>query len=428
MANERIQVDILVVGAGPAGLAAAISAREAGIERIVVLEREDFQGGILRQCIHNGFGLHRFKVELTGPEYAQRDIDRAAELGVDIRTGVTVLEVSADRHVTAISQQEGLHVYEAGAVILAMGCRERSRGALAIPGTRCSGIFSAGTAQRYVNLEGYMPGRRVVILGSGDIGLIMARRMTLQGAKVLACVELMPYSSGLNRNIVQCLQDYDIPLLLSHTVTDIHGRERLTGVTVSQVDENRKPIPGTEQEFDCDTLLLSVGLIPENELSQGAGVELSGTTSGAVVDNTLQTSVPGIFACGNVLHVHDLVDHVSNEASVAGRAAAAYVQGKAWQGRSLPVQDGAGVRGTVPQRIIMPDAPVDFTIDLMFRPVEVFRNQYLVVRADDTVLSCKKHMILTPGEMAVAPLNEKMLEQCRDAKAVTVEISPEKVS
>ncbi len=238
----------------------------------------------------------------------------------------------------------------------------------------------------------------------------------------------MPYSSGLNRNIVQCLQDYDIPLLLGHTVTDIHGRERLTGVTVSQVDENRKPIPGTEQEFDCDTLLLSVGLIPENELSQGAGVELSGTTSGAVVDNTLQTSVPGIFACGNVLHVHDLVDHVSNEASVAGRAAAAYVQGKAWQGRSLPVQDGAGVRGTVPQRIILPDAPVDFTIDLMFRPVDVFRNQYLVVRADDKVLSCKKHMILTPGEMAVAPLNEKMLEQCRDAKAVTVEISPEKVS
>lgn len=425
MNNERIPVDLLVIGAGPAGLAAAISAREAGIESIIVLEREDFQGGILRQCIHNGFGLHRFKVELTGPEYAQRDVDRAVELNLDIRTGVTVLDVTSDKVVTAISRDWGLQEFEAKAVILAMGCRERPRGALAIPGTRCAGIYSAGTAQRFVNLEGYMPGKRVVILGSGDIGLIMARRMTLQGAKVLACVELMPYSSGLNRNIVQCLQDYDIPLLLSHTVTNIRGRERLEGVTVSRVDENRRPIPGTEQEFDCDTLLLSVGLIPENELSLSAGVEISATTSGAVVDNTLQTNVPGIFACGNVLHVHDLVDHVSNESAVAGRAAAAYIKGKGWQGSIIPVMDGAGVRGCVPQRINLPDVPVDFSINLMFRPINVYRNQYVVVKADGKVLSSRKHMILTPGEMAVVPMAADMLEKCRGAKAITVEISAE---
>ena len=425
MNNERIPVDLLVIGAGPAGLAAAISAREAGIESIIVLEREDFQGGILRQCIHNGFGLHRFKVELTGPEYAQRDVDRAVELNLDIRTGVTVLDVTSDKVVTAISRDWGLQEFEAKAVILAMGCRERPRGALAIPGTRCAGIYSAGTAQRFVNLEGYMPGKRVVILGSGDIGLIMARRMTLQGAKVLACVELMPYSSGLNRNIVQCLQDYDIPLLLSHTVTNIRGRERLEGVTVSRVDENRRPILGTEQDFDCDTLLLSVGLIPENELSLSAGVEISATTSGAVVDNTLQTNIPGIFACGNVLHVHDLVDHVSNESAVAGRAAAAYIKGKGWQGSIIPVMDGAGVRGCVPQRINLPEVPVDFSINLMFRPINVYRNQYVVVKADGKVLSSRKHMILTPGEMAVVPMAADFLEKCRGAKAITVEISAE---
>lgn len=423
MNNDRIPVDLLVIGAGPAGLAAAISAREAGIESIIVLEREDFQGGILRQCIHNGFGLHRFKVELTGPEYAQRDIDKGKELNLDIRTGVTVLDVSSDKVITAISPERGLQEFEAKAVILAMGCRERPRGALAIPGTRCAGIYSAGTAQRFVNLEGYMPGKRVVILGSGDIGLIMARRMTLQGAEVLACVELMPYSSGLNRNIVQCLQDYNIPLLLSHTVTDIRGHERLEGVTVSQVDENRRPIPGTEQEFDCDTLLLSVGLIPENELSLSAGVELSPTTAGAVVDNTLQTNIPGIFACGNVLHVHDLVDHVSDESSVAGRAAAAYIKGKGWQGSVIPVEDGTGVRGSVPQRINLPEAAVDFSINLMFRPVDVYRNHYVIVKADDRVLSSRKHMILTPGEMAVMPLNAATLEKCRGAKSITVEIS-----
>ena len=341
-------VDVLVIGAGPAGMAAAIAAREAGVENLLVLERENDMGGILRQCIHNGFGLHRFKEELTGPEYAQRDIDRVKELGIEVRCGTTVLSVDGDRFVTAVSREKGVQLFEAGAIVLAMGCRERPRGALATPGTRCAGVFSAGTAQKFVNLEGYMPGKRVVILGSGDIGLIMARRMTLQGAKVLACVELMPYSSGLNRNIVQCLQDYNIPLMLSHTVIDIQGRERLSGVTVAQVDEKRQPIPGTEKHFDCDTLLLSVGLIPENELSQQAGVEMSPLTQGAVVDDSLQTSKEGIFACGNVLHVHDLVDFVSAESFKAGKAAADYVQGRARKGAYVALKDGDGVRGVVP--------------------------------------------------------------------------------
>ncbi len=424
MTDEIIRVDVLVIGAGPAGLAAAIAAKKAGVDRLIVLEREDQPGGILRQCIHNGFGLHRFKEELTGPEYAQRDIDTAREMRIDIRTGVTVLSVDGGKRVTAVSREHGLQVFQAKAIVLAMGCRERPRGALGIPGGRCAGIFSAGTAQKFVNLEGYMPGRRVVILGSGDIGLIMARRMTLQGAKVLACVELMPYSSGLNRNIVQCLQDYGIPLYLSHTVIDIHGRERLTGVTVAKVDENRRPIPGTEMEFDCDTLLLSVGLIPENELSAGAGVALSPVTSGAVVSDTLETSVPGVFACGNVLHVHDLVDHVSNESFRAGEMAARYAMGERRTGREIPVRDGSGVRGVVPQKIL-------FTgdlqgVDLMFRPDRVYRDHYLTVYADGKPLSSIRKMILTPGEMVVQPLNEKLLSACRDAGEITVAITPDK--
>ena len=424
MNEHAIHVDVLVIGAGPAGLAAAIAAKKAGADSLIVLEREDQPGGILRQCIHNGFGLHRFKEELTGPEYAQRDIDTAKELGIEIRTGVTVLSVSPKKRVTAVSRENGLQIFEAKAIVLAMGCRERPRGALAIPGTRCAGIYSAGTAQKFVNLEGYMPGRRVVILGSGDIGLIMARRMTLQGAKVLACVELMPYSSGLNRNIVQCLQDYGIPLYLSHTVIDIHGRERLTGVTVAKVDENRRPIPGTEMEFDCDTLLLSVGLIPENELSAGAGVDLSPVTSGAVVSDTLETSVPGVFACGNVLHVHDLVDHVSNESFRAGEMAARYARGERRQGREIPVRDGAGVRGAVPQKLVLNEESTG--VDIMFRPDKVYRDHYLTVTADGKTLSSVRKMILTPGEMVVQPLTEKMLAACRDAKEITVSITAEK--
>jgi len=424
MSENVIRVDVLVIGAGPAGLAAAISAKKAGVDNLIVLEREDRPGGILRQCIHNGFGLHRFKEELTGPEYAQRDIDTAQEMGIDIRTGVTVLSVSNEKRVTAVSRENGLQIFEAKSIVLAMGCRERPRGALAIPGTRCAGIYSAGTAQKFVNLEGYMPGRRVVILGSGDIGLIMARRMTLQGAKVLACVELMPYSSGLNRNIVQCLQDYNIPLYLSHTVIDIQGRERLTGVTVAKVDENRRPIPGTEMQFDCDTLLLSVGLIPENELSAGAGVALSPVTSGAVVSDTLETSVPGVFACGNVLHVHDLVDHVSNESFRAGEMAARYAKGERRTGREIPVRDGKGVRGVVPQKLLLSDDCQG--VDLMFRPDQVYRDHYLTVYADGKPLSSLKKMILTPGEMVVQPLNEKMLAACKDAGEITVAITAEK--
>ena len=416
--SNLLTVDVLVIGAGPAGLAAAIAAKEDGIDSLLVLEREHEPGGILRQCIHNGFGLHRFKEELTGPEYAQRDIDRAREMGIEIQCDTTVLSVTPDRVVTCVSGEHGLQTIKAGAVVLAMGCRERPRGALATPGTRCAGIYSAGTAQKFVNLLGMMPGKRVVILGSGDIGLIMARRMTLQGAKVLACVEIMPYSSGLNRNIVQCLQDYDIPLYLSHTVTNIEGRDRLTGVTIAKVDERRSPIPGSEIHFDCDTLLLSVGLSPENELSVGAGVEMSPLTSGAQVDDTLQTSVPGVFACGNVLHVHDLVDHVSNESFKAGHAAAAYVRGAQKAVESIAVRDGDGVRGTVPQRI---RRGVQEGVDLMFRPSGVFRNATCVVRCGERVIAKKKAPIFTPGEMAVVALKPDVVASLDADVTVTIE-------
>ncbi len=413
-----MNVDVLVIGAGPAGLAAAIAAKEDGIDNLLVLERESAPGGILKQCIHNGFGLHRFGEELTGPEYAQRDIDRAKELGIQIQCDTTVLSVSEDKKVTCISRKQGYQEIQAKAIVLAMGCRERPRGALGTPGTRCAGIYSAGTAQKLVNLMGYMPGKRCVILGSGDIGLIMARRMTLQGAKVLACVELMPYSSGLNRNIVQCLEDYEIPLYLSHTVVDIHGKEKLTGVTVAQVDTNRKPIPGTEMEFECDTLLLSVGLIPENELSVGAGVNLSAVTSGAEVDDTLQTNIPGIFACGNVLHVHDLVDHVSNESFKAGRSAAKFARGEFVAGKTVAVLDGQGARGVVPQRIYK---GAKGAVELMFRPAGVYRNSVCVVKCGDRVVAKKKAPIFTPGEMVVIKLSEDVVAGLSGNITVSVE-------
>lgn len=418
MMDTSLNIDVLVIGAGPAGLAAAIAAKEDGVDNLLVLEREHTAGGILRQCIHNGFGLHRFGEELTGPEYAQRDIDRAEELGIQIQCDTTVLSVSEDKVVTCISREKGLQIIRAKAIVLAMGCRERPRGALGTPGARCAGIYSAGTAQKFVNLEGFMPGKRCVILGSGDIGLIMARRMTLQGAKVLACVELMPYSSGLNRNIVQCLNDYDIPLYLSHTVVDIQGKERLSGVTVAKVDENRKPIPGTEMQFDCDTLLLSVGLIPENELSLGAGVKLSPVTSGAEVDDMLQTNVPGIFACGNVLHVHDLVDHVSNESLKAGHAAASYARGQIGQAEMIAVRDGQGVRGVVPQRIRKDTVQ---GVDLMFRPAGVYRNAVCLVKCGDTVIAKKKAQIFTPGEMAVIKLSAEVVSRLDGDLSVSVE-------
>lgn len=414
-------VDILIIGAGPAGLASAIAAREAGVKSLLVLERENEPGGILRQCIHNGFGLHRFKEELTGPEYAQRDIDRVREMDIPVECGVTVLSLTPDKVITCVSPAYGFRKIQARAVVLAMGCRERPRGALCTPGTRCAGIYSAGTAQRFINLEGWMPGRRAVILGSGDIGLIMARRMTLQGAKVLACVEIMSYSSGLNRNIVQCLQDYDIPLYLNHTVTDIHGKDRLEGVTVSRVDSTRKPVPGTEINFDCDTLLLSCGLIPENELSRNAGIQISDVTSGAVVNESLETSIPGIFACGNVLHVHDLVDHVSNESFRAGRAAAAFVQSTSFQTEYINILDGEGVRGAVPQLI---RKKASDNIDIMFRPSAVYRNASAVAESEGKVICRKKASIYTPGEMAVLTLKGQDLSNI-SASAITIKIETE---
>lgn len=402
-------IDVLIVGGGPAGLAAAIAVKEAGIDNLLVLEREPSLGGILNQCIHNGFGLHRFKVEMTGPEYAQKDIDRIEELGIPYLCNCTVLDVSNSREVYAVSRAHGLCKYECGAVILAMGCRERPCGALAISGSRCSGIYSAGTAQKYTNLLGLMPGKEIVILGSGDIGLIMARRMTLQGANVKAVVEIMPYSSGLNRNIVQCLEDYGIPLYLSHTVTQLHGKERLTGVTVSKVDENRKPIEGDELYFACDTLLLSVGLIPENELSTGAGVELSSITSGPIVSDDLQTNVEGIFACGNVLHVHDLVDFVSQESTKAGRAAVDYVRKTKKASPKCAVLDGNGVRGVVPQFIRLQEPEACEDIQILFRPDRIYENVRVVLKNGDKEIYSVKKRILAPGEMADLTLKKALV-------------------
>ena len=343
-----MKYDIVVIGGGPAGLSAAIAAYDAGCRSILILERDVQLGGILNQCIHNGFGLHTFGEELTGPEYAARYITQALERKIEYKLNTMVLSISEDTHITAVNREEGLIEIDATAILLTMGCRERSRGALNIPGYRPAGIYSAGTAQRLVNMEGYMPGRRVVILGSGDIGLIMARRMTLEGAKVLVVAELLPYSGGLKRNIVQCLNDFDIPLKLSHTVVNIEGKERVSGVTIAEVGPDRKPIPGTEIHYDCDTLLLSCGLIPENELSRGMGVEISPVTNGPVVDESLQTSIPGVFAAGNVLHVHDLVDYVSEEAAAAGRAAVRYLaQGETGERHEIPVTFEGGIRYTV---------------------------------------------------------------------------------
>ncbi len=412
-------IDVLIIGGGPAGLAAAVAAREAGCENLLLLERAETLGGILKQCIHTGFGLHIFKEELTGPEYAQRFIDQVTELKIPVKCGTMVLDVTRDRVVSAVSPEHGLQQFRAKAIILAMGCRERTRGALMIPGWRPAGVYTAGTAQRFVNLDGWLPGRRVVILGSGDIGLIMARRMTFEGAKVLACVELMPYSSGLTRNVVQCLDDFNIPLLLSHTVVEVHGRERVEGVSVAQVDAQRRPVPGTEQLFECDTLLLSVGLIPENELSKTAGVELSPATAGPTVDESLQTSAPGVFACGNVLHVHDLVDYVTLESAQAGRHAASFARSEnSARAATMRVRDGEGVRGLVPQSI---DAGrVESDLSLMFRPTSVFRDAAVVVRIDGEEVSRKKHRILTPGEMVRLTLQKALFARFGEARELTV--------
>ena len=390
------KADVVVIGGGPAGLAAALQADAAGAS-VLVLERDKEPGGILQQCIHNGFGLHYFGEELTGPEYAGRFIDRVKQTGIEILTDTMVLEFTADRRVLAVSAEHGLLEIEAGAIVLAMGCRERTRGALSIPGTRPAGVFTAGCAQRLTNMEGYMPGRQVVILGSGDIGLIMARRMTWEGAKVMAVCELMPYSSGLNRNIVQCLVDNDIPLKFNHTVVRIHGRERVEAVTISEVDvKTKRPIPGTEETIPCDTLLLSVGLLPENELSIAAGVEMDRVTSGAVVDEERQTSIPGVFACGNVLHVHDLVDNVSHEAELAGRSAAAFAKHPAPAARAHRVIAEGGVRYAVPQML---SDKAEGKIDLYFRVGDVYRGAALLVKSGERTLLRRKKPIMTPGEM-----------------------------
>ena len=407
------RVDLLIIGGGPAGLAAACAAREAGVTNLLILEREDALGGILRQCIHNGFGLHTFQEELTGPEYAARYIARVQELGIPYECGAMVISLSPQRGAVYVSRTEGIVAVEAGSVILAMGCRERPRGALGTPGWRCAGIFTAGTAQKLVNLEGRMPGKRVVILGSGDIGLIMARRMTFSGAKVLACVEIMPYSSGLKRNIVQCLDDYGIPLLFNHTVVDIHGRERLTGVTIAEVDGKKRPIPGTEQEIACDTLLLSVGLIPEYELSATAGVALSPATGGPVVDETLATNVPGIFSCGNVLHVHDLVDYVSAESERAGAAAAAYVQAaRRADNAVLEVKNGTGVSYTVPQHV----RAGAHRAEVFFRVNRVLGASRIVVQdAAGVQIAQYRRERMAPGEMEHIMLPAALLQKAQGA-------------
>lgn len=404
-------LDLIVIGGGPAGLAAACSAWEGGAKEIVIIERDKELGGILNQCIHNGFGLHYFKEELTGPEYAARFIKMLKSTGVKAMLDTMVLDVTEEKEVHVVSAAEGYQVLRAKAVILAMGCRERARGAISIPGSRPAGIFTAGAAQRYVNMEGHMVGRRVLILGSGDIGLIMARRMTLEGAKVLACVELMPYSGGLNRNIVQCLQDFDIPLYLSHTIVDIKGNERVEQVTIAKVDAGRKPVPGTEKTFDCDTVLLSVGLIPENELSKKAGIRIDRRTNGPVVYENMETSVPGIFACGNVVHVHDLVDFVTAESRRAGDAAAEYVaEGESQEGDALELVNGDGVTYTVPQKIRR--AGMKKTVDVFFRVSRICSQSKISVRCDGSDVARFQRDHLAPGEMEHITLPKALLEKC----------------
>lgn len=435
---DNREYDIVIIGGGPAGLAAAVSAKKNGVDSILMLERDKELGGILNQCIHNGFGLHTFKEELTGPEYAERYVRQLLELGIEYKLNTMVLDIGADKTVTAINREEGLFHIRAKAIILAMGCRERPRGALNIPGYRPAGIFSAGTAQRLVNMEGYLPGREVVILGSGDIGLIMARRMTLEGAKVKVVAEIMPYSGGLKRNIVQCLDDYGIPLKLNHTVVEIFGKERVEGVTIARVDKKGKPIPGTEEYYSCDTMLLSVGLIPENELSRGLGVEMNPITSGPRVNERLETNQEGVFACGNVLHVHDLVDFVSEEAEAAGRNAAAYVKGsmagkntnryaqKDRSGKNVDVSTaiclkaGKGVRYTVPETI-HPERMEDI-LPLRFRVDNVYKNCYISLYLDEERVLHRKHMIVAPGEMETLQLKKEQLGAYPGLQTITVKI------
>ena len=422
---ERTEYNLIIIGGGPAGLAAAVAAFDAGERSILILERENRLGGILNQCIHNGFGLHTFQEELTGPEYAQRYADKVYEREIEYKLDTMVMHIGQGedgcKHVMAVNEKDGLLLLKAKALVLAMGCRERSRGALNIPGFRPAGIFSAGTAQRLVNIEGYLPGRRVVILGSGDIGLIMARRMTLEGARVLVCAELMPYSGGLKRNIVQCLDDFGIPLKLSHTVVRIEGKERVEGVVIAEVGPDRKPIPGTEEHYDCDTLLLSVGLLPENELTIGLGAKMSRITNGPVVNESLETSVPGVFAAGNVLHVHDLVDYVSEEAGLAGESAAAFIKESGSSPVSrLPVEYSGGIRYTIPCSV--DPQHVGKWLKFRFRVGDVMTNRKVVLYLDGRAVITKKRRVMAPGEMEELVLTKKALDEHEGFSSLAIRV------